>query len=134
MLGEKGERMLRKKRPRRHSVLVVDDDDGIRQALTLQLRQLYPDLIAESACDVSEAIEKFDSAPFDLVLLDMSLGPGLDGLELLQALRRKEAPFRAIGISGFVKDYAYRAWKSGLDDLLEKPVAPDKLMEAIDTQ
>ncbi len=119
---------------RKYSVLVVDDEDQIRQVLSSVLGQLYPDLAVESARDALEAIEKFDREPFNLVLLDMNLGSGLDGLQLLQALRRRAFPFRAIGISNFVNDYAFRAWKTGLDDLLEKPVAPDKLMEAIDTQ
>lgn len=119
---------------KQQSLLVVEDDDEQRQRLTSALEQLYPDLTVESAQDYAEAIAKFDYRPFDLVLLDMRLGTGPDGLALLQTLRRRTTPFRAIGVSDFVNDYAFRAWKTGLDELLEKPVAPDELTAAIDKQ
>lgn len=126
--------MSKKRRPRKQSLLVVEDDDEQRQRMASALKQLYPDLIVESARDAAEATRKFDLAPFDLVVLDMNLGAGPDGLTLLQALRRRTSPFRAIGVSDYVHDYAYRAFKVRLDEFLEKPVGPEELTAVIDRQ
>jgi DNA-binding response OmpR family regulator len=72
----------------RNRVLVVDDDDGVRTAVTWALEA---DGFEVTAVDNGlAAMEMIDTAPPSLVVLDLSL-PGLGGLDILSRLRTAEA-------------------------------------------
>jgi two-component system response regulator AtoC len=70
-------------RAARPVILVVDDDPGIREAFRLVLEEEY-ELI--EAPDGPRAIERVQSSPVDLVLLDVRL-PGMDGIEVLERIK-----------------------------------------------
>ena len=68
--------------PTAKSILVVEDDRGLRLALT---RLLAEDFNVDEAADGTEALARLQSHAYDLVLLDLGL-PGLSGLDLLAQL------------------------------------------------
>ena len=73
----------------RNSVLVVEDDDAIRQLLTEYL-QMHAHVSVESARDGVEALHRISTKPYAVVVLDIMMPKmsGVDLLDSLAALRR----------------------------------------------
>jgi CheY-like chemotaxis protein len=69
-------------------ILVVDDDDDVRQVAVLSLRRVGGHE-AEGITSGSEAVAALTASPFDVVLLDMQM-PGMDGRATLAAIRSDE--------------------------------------------
>jgi CheY-like chemotaxis protein len=68
----------------KRKVLIVDDDAGVRESLRMVLKELYEPRLTNSG---EEALTVLPDFRPDLVLLDV-LMPGLDGLEVLERLKR----------------------------------------------
>src|SRR5438874_3946131 len=109
-----------------HSILIVDDESGIRQSLKGVLEdEGYNASTAESG---EACLEILRRRAFDVVLLDIWL-PGLDGLETLAKIRDLENAPEVIMISGHgTIETAVRATKLGAYDFLEKPLSIDKTL------
>jgi len=85
------------------SVLLVDDDEGVREILSEQLRDLGLDvLVAEDGRHAISLLEDKDDRP-EFVLTDFSM-PGLDGMELLEELRRRWPEMRGAIMTGNPQD------------------------------
>ncbi len=67
---------------KKETILVVDDESGIRQSFNMILKDDYSLILAENGV---QAIDKFKKNTVDLVLLDILL-PDTGGLELLQKM------------------------------------------------
>jgi two-component system nitrogen regulation response regulator NtrX len=109
-------------------ILIVDDEPGIRQALTGILGdEGYP----VEAVETGEAcLDLLRHSTFELVILDIWL-PGIDGLETLKQIQEIAAPDRpvAVVISGHgTIDTAVKATKLGAYDFLEKPLSIDRVL------
>jgi CheY-like chemotaxis protein len=101
-------------------VLVVDDDPSALQAMATNLRNWsYRARIASSA---EEALEADRYHPADIVLSDWNM-PGLNGLELCAALKRREHPPYVILVTAFA-DHAslLEGSRGSADDFLAKPI------------
>jgi serine/threonine-protein kinase len=72
--------------PRRFSVLVVDDDEDMRAALTLYVRSAVPDAEVEAIGDGRSAVKSVRKRVPDLLLLDLDL-PDINGIEVCMLLR-----------------------------------------------
>lgn len=79
------------------SVLVVDDEDQVRQLIRETLELAGYDV--EEACDGKEGLERYRTKPADLVIMDV-LMPDQDGLESIMALHREFPQSRVIAITG----------------------------------
>lgn len=112
--------------------LVVDDDDDILQLLAMLLRR--NGYLVDTASSAFEAIEKFTSGDFCLVLSDIGM-PGMNGYELARKLRAlpgcKVTVLIAITAMTIPGDRD-RALHAGFDDLIRKPVGAQTLMAAIE--
>jgi two-component system nitrogen regulation response regulator NtrX len=108
------------------SVLIVDDEPGIRQSLRGVLEdEGYKTAAVESGEACLEALKK---QPYDVVLLDVWL-PGLDGLDTLERIRNSDDAPEIIMISGHgTIETAVRATKLGAFDFLEKPLSLDRTL------
>ncbi|MDH5288888.1 MAG: response regulator, partial [Acidimicrobiia bacterium] len=66
-------------------ILTVEDDERIRQAVTLALEEEGWDVV--EAATGERALETFTASPADVVLIDIML-PGIDGFEVCRSIRR----------------------------------------------
>jgi two-component system, NtrC family, nitrogen regulation response regulator NtrX len=111
------------------SILIVDDESGIRQSLTALLRE--EGYQVDAAASGEECLEAVRRKSFSLVLLDVWL-PGMDGLATLQKLRQQDAPPMVVMISGHgTIETAVRATKLGAFDFIEKPLSLGKIILAV---
>jgi two-component system, NtrC family, response regulator AtoC len=107
-------------------VLIVDDDDSLRESLALVLGAEGWDVGV--AANADEALARLDDAAPDLVLCDLRM-PGRDGLALLPELarRRPEAPVILMSAHGG-EDLALEAMRRGAYDYLAKPFQPAEVL------
>lgn len=114
-------------------VLVVDDQDSMRQLLCAGLRGLGIQHI-HTAADGVEALAKLRAQTIDLVLLDGEM-PRMTGVEALTAIRGDEAlnKVRVIMVTGRADaEFVQRTAKLGIDGYLVKPVSTVMLGARID--
>ncbi len=111
----------------RARILVVEDEGKLRRVVELQLQSAGYDVLlaahAEAALSLTERA--------DAVLTDLRL-PGMDGLALLDALRRQNAALPVIVMTAFgTVDTAVQAMKAGAVDFLLKPFSIDHLLAVV---
>ena len=106
------------------SILIVDDEPGVRSALGGVLRD---EGYLVDAVDSGEAcLERLTRQAYDLVVLDIWL-PGLDGLATLARMRDRQVESQVVVISGHGNiESAVRAIKMGAFDFVEKPLSLEK--------
>ena len=108
------------------SILIVDDESGIRESLGALLRDEGYEVDVASTGE--ECLEQIERRGFDLVLLDVWL-PKTDGLATLEAIQARESAPVVIMISGHGNiETAVRATKLGAFDFVEKPLSLDKIV------
>ena len=108
----------------RPTVLIVDDEAGVRSALR---GVLGDEGYVVEAVDSGEAcLERAVGQVFDVIILDIWL-PGVDGLETLTTLRERAVEAQVVMISGHGSiEAAVRAIKLGAFDFIEKPLSLEK--------
>ena len=110
------------------SVLVVDDDAGVRQSLRLCLEADGARVLGVG--HAGAALEALDRSRFDLVLLDLWLGPE-SGLDSIADIRRRQPDAAIVVITAFATfETAVDAMKRGASDYLPKPFTPDQVRHA----
>jgi two-component system, NtrC family, C4-dicarboxylate transport response regulator DctD len=110
-------------------VLFVDDNALVRAALLGALEAAG--FQAQGAGDAAEALEALSQQRFDVVVADYYL-PGVTGLELLAAIKGAAPEIPLILYSGGMTDeLAAEARDFGVRVVLEKPVATERLVEAV---
>ncbi len=114
----------------RGKVLVVDDELDIREGLELLLTS--EGYAVELAQNGAEGLERLESRPYDLVLLDLMM-PDKSGMEVLSEVRQRdrETPIFMITAYGSV-EAAVQALKLGANDYFSKPWDNEKLIIEID--
>lgn len=114
------------------TVLVIDDEEAIREGLRLLLEEWgYEAITAGSALSAERAIASLAIVP-DLILSDLHLGDGPDGIAAIQAVRRQCGhDVHAVLITGdTTPEEMRRVTESGLP-VMFKPVQPRKLYNAL---
>jgi two-component system nitrogen regulation response regulator NtrX len=108
------------------TILIVDDESGIRQSLGALLRDEGYEI--EAVASGEECLEQIGRRNFDLILLDVWLKK-MDGLETLERIQELEAAPMAVMISGHGNiETAVRATKLGAFDFIEKPLSLEKIV------
>lgn len=110
-------------------VLVVDDDDDIRDLIGISLAH-----DCTYARDGTEAVELLSNQRFDAVLLDVMM-PRMDGLEVLRRIRTSPdlADLPVLMLTAKVsEDDHLRGFQYGCDGYLTKPFDIDELQNAVD--
>lgn len=121
--------MIDDKKNRRPTVIVIDDDQSVREALKGLFESVG--LIAETHGSVREFLEADDPEKAGCIVLDIRL-PGQSGLEFQEALVKSNLPRSVVLISAHVDvPMAVRAMKAGAIDVLTKPVREQDLLEAV---
>jgi two-component system nitrogen regulation response regulator NtrX len=105
-------------------ILIVDDEAGVRSALTGVLGDEGYDV--EAVASGEACLDRLARSAVDVVILDIWL-PGMDGLATLARLRERRVDAEVIMISGHGNiESAVRAIKMGAFDFVEKPLSLDK--------
>ena len=113
----------------RTQVLLIDDDEHLRQALaqTLDLAGLRVQALA----DARGLAERLAPDWPGVVVSDIRM-PGIDGLQLLQQLRERDAELPVLLITGHGDvPLAVQAMRAGAYDFLEKPFASEALLDSV---
>jgi len=111
------------------SVLVVDDEAGVRAALSGVLNDEGYDV--DTAPSGEACLDATSRRVYDAILLDVWL-PGMDGLDTLAAMRQRRVDSEVIVISGHGNiESAVRAIKMGAFDFVEKPLSLDKTVTVV---
>ena len=107
------------------SILIVDDERGIRETLSAVLED--EGYAVSTAGSGEECLEKLKEELFACVLLDIWLGGGIDGLQTLERIRESGHDPAVIMISGHGNiETAVRSTKLGAFDFIEKPLSIEK--------
>ena len=106
-------------------ILIVEDEPGLRRALTINLRARKYEVVA--AGDGAAALAAAASDPPDLVILDLGL-PDMDGTEVIEGLRGwSQAPIIVLSARQAQGDKVV-ALDVGADDYMTKPFGMDELL------
>lgn len=110
-------------------VLVVEDDEGVRQALGLALEPAYGLRMAATA---EEALANGTAADDDVrvIFLDGNLGPGLSGEQALPLLRRRFPHARIVFTGALGSLRAQALIQAGASEVLPKPWSLKDLLGA----
>src|SRR6201993_421986 len=113
-------------------ILIVDDESDIRELVAGILQDEGYD--TRTARDSDDALAAVGSRRPNLVFLDIWLqGSRLDGLQLLDAIKREHADLPVVMISGHGNiETAVAAIKQGAYDFIEKPFKADRLVLVAD--
>jgi two-component system nitrogen regulation response regulator NtrX len=113
-------------------VLVVDDEADIRDLVSGVLED--EGYAVRTAADSTAALDAIDDRRPSMVLLDVWLqGSRLDGLQLLQEIKRRDASLPVLVISGHGNlDTAVAAVREGAIDFIEKPFEAERLVYLVD--
>lgn len=113
-------------------ILIVDDEPSILNVLTVFLCQHEHEVIA--AGSAKEALELLAEKEVDAMLVDLRLGPGLDGLELLHECLALRPNLPAIMMTAYgTIEVAVQAMREGADDFICKPFDLKALHERLET-
>ncbi len=111
-------------------ILLVDDEANIRRMLAALLREEGM-TVAEAANGNAALLQLGDVDP-DVILLDLMMPPGPDGLETLVRIRERGRTVPVIMMSGKAQlTDAVRAVKLGAFQFLEKPLAPESVLVTV---
>ena len=106
--------------PSRGRVLVVDDEEAVMLTIQGILELDGYEVIAAASGEA--ALELIRTQYFDVVLTDLRLEDGMDGLDLVRELRRQSVDAVAIMLTGYASlDSAVKALREGAYDYLYKP-------------
>ena len=106
-------------------ILVVDDDDGIRELVKEYLSQ--NNFLVSTASSAEDAFEKIKIIKFDLIILDIMM-PGKSGLEFTIENKKKiNTPIILLTAKGEASERV-KGLEVGADDYLPKPFEPKELI------
>jgi two-component system, NtrC family, nitrogen regulation response regulator NtrX len=111
-------------------VLLVDDESNIRRMLAALLRE--EGFTVAEAANGNAALLQLDDVDPDVIVLDLLMPPGPDGLETLVRIRDRGRATPVIMMSGKAQlTDAVRAVKQGAFQFLEKPLTPESVLVTV---
>ena len=111
---------------RQRKILLVDDDDMVREGYKLALDRSGLE-IAEASSG-KQALELMNTRQFDLVMTDLKM-PDMDGIQLIEVLKAAHTDLLIIGITGWLnKGVEAKALAAGAERVLKKPIQIEKLI------
>lgn len=111
-------------------ILIVDDEQGIRELLISEFVKLGYDVF--SSVNGEEAVSMLQTEKVDIVITDMKM-PKVDGLELLKFVKEKTPETEVIIITGYATvENALDAMRSGAYDFVQKPFNIDELTALVE--
>ena len=107
-------------------VLVIDDEEALRQMLSMMLKKEGYEV--RRASNGEEGLKTLLASPQDLVLCDINM-PVMGGLELLEEIRQRGLDTMVIAMSAFGnRELAVKALRAGAYDYIDKPFKKDEIL------
>ncbi len=114
--------------PVTRNVLVIDDEVAVNNNIRKVLAK--NDYHVDQATTKADALKRLDGHPYAVILLDLKM-PGVQGLELLEAVRDRQPQAKVIVITGYATiETAVGAARLGAVGYVAKPFTPDELRQA----
>lgn len=111
------------------SLLLVDDDDVFRDALTRALER--HNIVVHSAANISQALSRESEHKPNIGIIDLCIGDE-SGLQLIQQLLQQNPEIRLVVLTGFASiATAVEAIKLGAKHYLTKPASVDEIIDAL---
>ncbi len=112
-------------------ILLVDDHAVVRIGLARILHEAFKDVVIGEADDGPPAIELAVAAPWDVIVLDITL-PTLNGIETLKQMKRRKVQAKVLMLSMHAgRPYVLGSLRAGAAGYLSKESVPDELVEAV---
>jgi len=114
-----------------NKILIVEDEASIRRVLTKILSEENESYIVEEAEDGVQGFEKIKNNDYDLVLCDIKM-PKMDGVELLEAVKKIKPEIPMVMISGHGDmETAIQTMRLGAFDYISKPPDLNRLLNTV---
>jgi nitrogen-specific signal transduction histidine kinase/CheY-like chemotaxis protein len=111
-------------------ILVVDDDEYAKDIACQYLKK--SNYQAESVSSGEEAVKLIKKKKFDLIILDMLMSPGMDGLDTFKKIQEIKPGLKTLIASGFSETSRVReVLETGLSKFVKKPYSYAKLMSSV---
>jgi CheY-like chemotaxis protein len=111
-------------------ILIVDDEQFVRDLLEKVLRRRGHEVVATS--DADQALATLEKSKFDLLLTDVVM-PGMDGFDLLRRVKSAYPDIKVIVLTGYARKQSISDFLLyGADDYLSKPFQVHELVAAVD--
>jgi signal transduction histidine kinase len=121
--------------PNRLRVLVMDDEEPIRQLIKMALSMSKHEVVLTDDGDAflaAHAAARAAGRPFDIAILDLTIPGGMGGKEAIRLLRERDREVRAIVSSGYSNDPVMsKCLEYGFDAVLPKPYAISDLLRLV---
>jgi len=112
------------------SILIVDDEKNIRLTIAKALEAFAVEI--GEAGDGQEALSLIKQKDYGVIILDLKLPGGMDGIEVLRQVRETRPDIHVIMISAYgTVDSAVEAMKLGAVDFIQKPFAAAEIRELV---
>ena len=115
-----------------YKVIIVDDEKYVRKSIRAKIdwSALNCEIVAEADNGLS-ALELLENTYADIMLIDIKM-PKLDGLELIEQIRRKSPELQIAIISGHDNfSYTKQAMRLQVSDFIKKPINASDLEQAV---
>jgi DNA-binding NtrC family response regulator len=110
----------------RWEILIVDDEEVMRESLAAWLRE--DGYLADTASSGREAISKARERDFAIYFIDLKMPGGIDGIETMMEIRKMHAEASIIIITAYATvDTAIAAMKEGAQEYIVKPCNPSEI-------
>jgi DNA-binding NarL/FixJ family response regulator len=110
--------------------LLVDDHEVVRAGMRKVLASKFPGSSFDEAGTAAEGLARLESAPADIVVLDLAM-PGRGGLELLEQAKRRWPKLPVVVLSAYPEEeFAVRCLQLGASGYVEKGAAARELVSA----
>jgi DNA-binding NtrC family response regulator len=122
-----------KQNPERKSILLVEDDEGVRNLTVRILTRAGYEILAMAGGGEVFNLPAARLARMELLITDVVLG-GINGADVASRLKAEHPSLRVLFISGYTDHplLARGIFQNGTD-LLQKPYSPDQLLKAVES-
>lgn len=117
---------------RRQTILLVDDEEDIRESLKALFETCLENVSVRTAAGGQEALDLLDREPVDVVISDYKM-PGMNGLDFLQRAAKKTPSVPRILVTAFPDlEIAIRAInEANIENFFTKPFEPEQVLNVV---
>jgi len=116
---------------KKNRVLIVDDEADFSETLAKMFKRRDIEAVTADCCQM--ALEKLKAGEFDVIIMDVSMPPGLDGIKCLAKVKEQWPETEVIILTGHASvSSGIQGMKGGAFDYCLKPIDFEELLEKIE--